>query len=200
MAERVDSIRRFLITEVLRFVERASNIPGVRRIALIGSLTTDKQRPKDADVLVWLADDADLGPLAVAGRQLNGKAQSRGSGADIFLADTRGNYLGRVCHWRDCRFGVRMSCDALHCGRRQFLHDDLAVVKLPAGVIEAPTLELWPAVVRRGPIPPDVEELLANGLTKGVPPAAKIHTPKLAHPEDASEFVMEVRPTGDSGV
>jgi predicted DNA-binding antitoxin AbrB/MazE fold protein len=31
-------------------------------------------------------------------------------------------------------------------------------------------------------------------------PAAKIHTPKLAHPEDASDFVMEVQETGNAGV
>ena len=28
--------------------------------------------------------------------------------------------------------------------------------------------------------------------------AAKIHTPKLAHPEDAGDFVMEVREAGDA--
>jgi predicted DNA-binding antitoxin AbrB/MazE fold protein len=33
-----------------------------------------------------------------------------------------------------------------------------------------------------------------------VPPAAKIHTPKLAHPEDAADFVMEVRETRNAGV
>jgi hypothetical protein len=33
-----------------------------------------------------------------------------------------------------------------------------------------------------------------------VPPAAKIHTPKLAHPEDAADFVMEVRETGNAGL
>ena len=33
-----------------------------------------------------------------------------------------------------------------------------------------------------------------------VPPAAKIHTPKLAHPEDAADFVMEVRESLDAGV
>jgi predicted DNA-binding antitoxin AbrB/MazE fold protein len=32
------------------------------------------------------------------------------------------------------------------------------------------------------------------------PPAAKIHSPKLAHPEDAADFVMEVRETGNAGV
>jgi len=31
-------------------------------------------------------------------------------------------------------------------------------------------------------------------------PTAKIHTPKLAHPEDAADFVMEVRETGNAGV
>jgi predicted DNA-binding antitoxin AbrB/MazE fold protein len=31
-------------------------------------------------------------------------------------------------------------------------------------------------------------------------PAAKILTPKLAHPEDAADFVMEVREAGDAGV
>ncbi len=33
-----------------------------------------------------------------------------------------------------------------------------------------------------------------------VPPAARIYTPKLAHPEDAADFVMEVRETGNAGV
>jgi predicted DNA-binding antitoxin AbrB/MazE fold protein len=33
-----------------------------------------------------------------------------------------------------------------------------------------------------------------------VPPAAKIHSPKLAHPKDAADFVMEVRENGDAGV
>ena len=30
--------------------------------------------------------------------------------------------------------------------------------------------------------------------------AARIHTPKLAHPEDAADFVMEVRETDDAGL
>jgi predicted DNA-binding antitoxin AbrB/MazE fold protein len=32
------------------------------------------------------------------------------------------------------------------------------------------------------------------------PTTARIHTPKLAHPQDAADFVMEVRETGDAGV
>jgi len=36
--------------------------------------------------------------------------------------------------------------------------------------------------------------------TRPVPPDAKIHTPRLAHPEDAADFVMEVLETGNAGV
>jgi predicted DNA-binding antitoxin AbrB/MazE fold protein len=36
--------------------------------------------------------------------------------------------------------------------------------------------------------------------TSPLPINAKIHTPKLAHQEDAADFVMEVRENGNAGV
>ena len=108
-------IRDFLLSEILRFVERARTCPGVRRIALVGSLTTSKHEPKDADVLVTVEDNADLTLLATAGRRLKGRAQSRNRGADIFLADSSSRYIGRTCDWRECRPGVRAACDAQYC-------------------------------------------------------------------------------------
>jgi len=157
-------IRELLLAGVLKFVEQASVCSGVRRIALLGSLVTQKNNPKDADVLVTVADDADLAPLAVAGRRLKGMAQSRNSGTDIFLADLSREYIGRICHWRDCRPGVRLSCDALHCGRRQYLHDDIEEVRLDEALVNSPPLELWPIVVRRTAIPLDVETILLGPL------------------------------------
>ena len=59
-------------------------MPGVLRIALIGSLTTDEPDPKDADVLVTVADEADLAPLAGLGRKLQGHAQSFNRGGEVF--------------------------------------------------------------------------------------------------------------------
>lgn len=162
MAETDSSIRRFLLHEVLCFVERTRTCPGVRRIALVGSLAKDKYDPKDADVLVTVDDDADLTSLATAGRKPKGRAQSRNKGADIFLADLSGNYIGRTSHWHECRPGIRVACDARHCGHRTFLHDDLDDVTLDQALVIAPPLELWPKVIRRVALPNDVEAQLVN--------------------------------------
>jgi hypothetical protein len=140
------------------------HVSGVSRIALIGSLTTEKPEPKDVDLLVWVADDADLEPLARLGRRLQGRTQSRNRGGDIFLADLEGNYLGRTCHWKRCAPGIRISCDALHCGRRPYLHDDWCSVRLTEELIAAPPLELWPRRVARVVLPEDVVQGLLAPL------------------------------------
>ena len=115
-------------------------------------------------MLVTVDDDADLAPLATAGRRLKGHAQSRNKGADIFLADPLGDYIGRICHWRECWPGIRVSCDARHCGRRAFLHDDLDTVTLDQALIKTPPLELWPKIVRRVKLPTDVETQLVQSI------------------------------------
>jgi predicted nucleotidyltransferase len=154
-------VRSRLLAEALAFVRAACRLPGVLRIALIGSLATDKPEPKDVDLLVTVSDEADLAPLATLGRKLNGHCMAFRKAGDVFLADPRGRYLGRTCPWKECRPGIRISCDALHCGRRPYLHDDLQVVRLEEGLVRAPPIELWPERVARVPVPEDVEgELL----------------------------------------
>jgi predicted nucleotidyltransferase len=153
--------RSQLLDGLRRFLRSVRDMPGVKSIALLGSIVTTKPNPKDIDVLVVIADDADLTPLATASRRLQGHAQSFNQGADVFLADERGTYIGRTCRWRDCRPGVRRSCDALHCGRRPYLHDDLAAIRLNSSLVVSPPVTLWPHVERRGQLPPDVEEMVA---------------------------------------
>jgi predicted nucleotidyltransferase len=150
-----------LLDGLRRFVRSVRDIPGVKSITVLGSIVTTKPNPKDIDVLVVIADDADLTPLATASRRLQGHAQSFNRGADVFLANERGTYIGRTCHWRDCRPGVRQSCDALHCGRRPYLHDDLDAIRLNSSLVVSPPVTLWPHVERRGQLPPDVEEIVA---------------------------------------
>ncbi len=161
--------RARLIAEVLAFVQAAQRLPGISRIALIGSLTTNKADPKDADLLITVTDDTELASLARLSRRLQGHAQNMNRGAEVFLADLNNNYLGRTCHWKICALGVRMRCDALHCGRREYLHDDLEAIQLKSSLITAPPLELWPQIVARVPIPPDIEQGLIIPLKSRKP-------------------------------
>ncbi|HVU32691.1 MAG TPA: UPF0158 family protein [Opitutaceae bacterium] len=156
--------RDHLLAGVLVFVRAVQQLPGVTRIALLGSLTGDKPEPKDVDMLVTVSDEIDLTPLAKAGRKLGGHAQQLNRGVDVFLANERGEYIGRTCHWRECGPRFRATCDALHCGQRHYLHDDFRALRLKKAVIEAPPIELWPQVNARVTPPADVERLLLAPL------------------------------------
>jgi predicted nucleotidyltransferase len=159
--------RPHLLEAVLAFVRAARSSPGVRRIALLGSLSTDKPVPKDADVLVVIDPAMDLASLARIGRQLKGAAQKIDLGADIFIADEAGRYLGRICPYRECR--ARAACRALHCGRRRHLNDDLQILTLSSARVDAPPIDLWPRVTRRRAVPGDTEALLLAELEPEAP-------------------------------
>jgi hypothetical protein len=163
---REQPVREFLLSEALKFVRTVGRLPGIRRIALVGSLLTDKPEPKDIDLLVTVEAGCDLAPLAAAGRKLKGRAQGWNRGADIFLADPEGRYIGRTCNWRECAPGIRLACKAQHCGKRHFLNDDLQVVKLSSELTLSPLLELWPSTISRAALPRDVEAVLVKPLVK----------------------------------
>lgn len=106
-------LRHFLLNEIRLFVGFASQLEGVARIALVGSLVTEKVNPKDADLLVTISEATDIDSLAALGRKLKGHAQSHNSGADIFLCNSNGEYLGRTCSYKDCH--PRMACLGHQC-------------------------------------------------------------------------------------
>ena len=54
------AVRALLIAEAFRFIDTICPMPGIEKIALVGSLTTDKPDPKDADLLVTVADHLNL--------------------------------------------------------------------------------------------------------------------------------------------
>jgi len=157
--EAANDMREQLLSHLPWFVSAVTKLSGIRRVALLGSITTNKQNPKDIDFLVVVDEDADLEPLARLGRKLKGRAQHMNRGADIFLADTQGRCIGRTCSWKECRPGERRSCDALNCGKRPYLHDDLETVSLSDETVSA-ALELWPSLERRIGLPDDLEEIL----------------------------------------
>jgi hypothetical protein len=55
------------------FVRSVAQVEGVRKIFILGSITTERQKPKDIDSLVMVENSADLRPLARLGRKLKGE-------------------------------------------------------------------------------------------------------------------------------
>ena len=145
--------RQQLLEGAVTFVERAKHIRGVARIALIGSLATPKPQPNGVDLLVTIAAKEAVPAVAAAARKLSGHAQTMNRGANVFLADASGTYLGRTCPWRECGPGIRSRCQAQHCGGH--LYDDLHIVKLPKQLIAAPPPVIWPSVVVHDDVPAD---------------------------------------------
>ncbi len=152
-------MRQQLLSHLPWFVSTITKLSGIRRVSLLGSITTNKQNPKDIDFLVEVEEETDLEPLARFGRKLKGRAQQINHGADIFLTNPQGHYIGRTCHWKECRPGKRMSCDALNCGKRAYLHDDLATVTLSDETVQS-ALKLWPTLERRSGLPDDLDRVL----------------------------------------
>jgi hypothetical protein len=165
-------VRGTLLALTLEFVLAARELVGVHRIALLGSLTTNKDRPKDADVLVTIDTETPVEELARIGRRFQGRAQGINSTADVFLVDLDGRYLGRVCHYRECH--PRAGCRARHCGARPHVTDDLDVVSLDHPLILEPPLILHPSVIAAGEVPADVAALLLARLpTRGTTEAIR---------------------------
>ncbi len=158
-------MRSRLLVEMRDVVDAIIKTPGVTRVALIGSLAADVAEPRDADLLVSVQDDANLATLAKLGRRWRAFVQSLHCSGDIFLTDLQGNYLGRTCPWKECGTQINPRCDARHCGRRRFLHDDLNTIRLSRQVTALPPIELWPHVVQRSPAPDDVHEILLKPLS-----------------------------------
>ena len=68
-------MREQLLSHLPWFVSAVTKLSGIRRIALLSSITTSKQNPNDIDFLVVVDDDLDLEPLARLGRKIKGRAQ-----------------------------------------------------------------------------------------------------------------------------
>ncbi|MCK6695783.1 MAG: hypothetical protein L6Q97_27220 [Thermoanaerobaculia bacterium] len=152
--------RPAFIENALWFAEAAARREGVLRIALLGSITTPKPHPKDVDLLVMLKTGTPFKPISDLARKLSGKQMSVGdsSGADVFLVNEKGEYLGRTCHYRECHYRAR--CEGQHCGPDSYLCDDFHIFQLRTEFIVRPPVELYPRMIVRAPLPPDLQEAL----------------------------------------
>ena len=154
--------RQHLLRAGASFVSAIKTLQGVMRIAVVGSIISDKRNPKDIDFLITIADNVELDRIAAAGRRLKGTAQTKNLGADIFLANEHNQYIGRTCGWKVCEPGIRIACRADNCGKRKYLNDDLTDLMLPKELITSPPVILWPTPEIKTKISEDVAVILLH--------------------------------------
>jgi len=128
--------RQQLLSFAIEFIQTVMNLNGITRIAMFGSLTTNKPDPKDADLLITVKNDLDLSRLAKAGRRLQGRAQSLNRGGEVFLANRR----------------------------RLYLHDDFGAIQLSDERVKFPPIEIWPNYKARVEVPKDLADALTKVL------------------------------------
>lgn len=162
MIQNSQEVRAFLITESFRFIDRVISLPGVKRVALLGSIVIPIADSKDVDILIAIDNDTDLTALATVARRLIGIVQGKNKGADIFLANPAGEYIGRVCHWRSCGPQFRSTCDAWNCGVRPYLLDDFGDIRLNSHLVKEPPLEIWPTLIYRQKVADDLLPFLSR--------------------------------------
>jgi predicted nucleotidyltransferase len=138
------------------FVDRAKKVESVKQIALIGSICTGKQNPKDIDILLTIAANTDIAPIARLSRQMLGRIQRGLLGADVFLVE-EGRYLGRPCRYREPHPRVVCAHDNLRCSLdRAFLCDTSMAFKLKGKLLASPPIILYPEFQAKVVVPADV--------------------------------------------
>ncbi|MCI0493853.1 zinc-ribbon domain containing protein [candidate division KSB1 bacterium] len=109
----MDKITR-LHQAAIEFAHRAESIDSVSEIALCGSLAKGDPYPKDIDLAVILSSLNDIPALARAARKMSPLFHNW----DVFVFDSRLNYVGRLCHRREC---PGKSVDCIGCGDMPFI-------------------------------------------------------------------------------
>lgn len=109
----MDRISR-LRQAAVEFAQRAEGIETVAEVALFGSLAKGDPYPKDLDLAVILTKLDQIPTLARAARKMSSLFHAW----DVFVFDSHLNYVGRLCHRRECPSG---SVKCIGCGDIPFI-------------------------------------------------------------------------------
>lgn len=96
------------------FAGRAKAIQSVQEVALFGSLAKGDPYPKDIDLAIVVSSLDKIPTLAKAARKMSSLFHNW----DVFVFDSRLNYIGRLCHRREC---PSSSVDCIGCGDIPFI-------------------------------------------------------------------------------
>lgn len=92
-----------------RFLELAKQCEGIIEIAQFGSSVTEKEEPRDFDLMVFIADSSCIPYVSQCARKTSHIFHAH----DVFVFDKNRNYLGRACYRKECPGTVN---DCYICG------------------------------------------------------------------------------------
>lgn len=119
------------------FADKASSLPYLIEVALVGSTAGNDPYPNDLDLAVVVEDHQDLSLLVKYARQISRHHHSW----EVFIFDVKMRHLGRLCFRKECPTRS-VDCLMAGCGRpaylrrikgfkyqaRQFLSSPVAVI------------------------------------------------------------------------
>jgi predicted nucleotidyltransferase len=96
------------------FAQQAEFIQSVQEVALFGSLAKGDPYPKDIDLAVIVSSLDHIPVLARAARKMGSLFHNW----DVFVFNSRLNYVGRLCHRKECPCGA---VECIGCGDIPFI-------------------------------------------------------------------------------
>jgi len=99
----------------IEFAQRANQLSSVIEIALFGSLAKGDPYPKDIDLAVVISSLEQLPTLAKYARKMSSFFHNW----DVFVFNAEMNYLGRICHRKEC---PSKKAECFNCGEMPFIH------------------------------------------------------------------------------
>ncbi|UCH88118.1 MAG: zinc-ribbon domain containing protein [Thermoplasmata archaeon] len=118
------------------FAEKAHKLSSTLEIAVVGSVAGNDPYPDDIDMAIIIKDLNDIALLAKYARQMSSIYHNW----DGFLFDKDLNYIGRICHRRECP-GQSVECKVPGCGENthikvidDFEFDEVKFFKSPIDV------------------------------------------------------------------
>jgi len=93
------------------FAEKIKNYSGIEEVAIIGSVASGDEYAQDLDLAIVMRDFSAIDRIAKAARQMSRFSHKW----EVFVFDTRRNYLGRICHRKECPT-LSIDCKVPGCG------------------------------------------------------------------------------------
>ena len=129
--------RQRMLEGVGQFAQKLRRFSSVIEVGLAGTLASEDEYPNDIDAVVFLDGFNELPDIARAARQMASVCNSW----EVFVFTVDFKYLGRICHYKECR--PRVACADKRCGTYPHIYELADFVFDPNQFFSSPFHLFW---------------------------------------------------------